>query len=178
MFNKAIKKYSDKRLLRYFQTQDRYIKINTLKNSKNIGILWNPDDEDSLEAYELFRKTLQSRAIKPNGLAQVFLNREIELLATITNSDFLMKSDIGIFGRPKKSSVEHFISEPFDILIDLTIAKRNALLYALVHSKATFKVGYQASEPNFYDMHIDVSENPNCKYLLEQVIYYLENIND
>ncbi len=178
MFKKAIKKYTDKRLLRSFQTQDRYIKINTLKNSKNIGILWNPDDEDSLEAYELFRKTLQGRAIKPNGLAQVVVNREIELLATVTNSDFIMKSDIGLFGQPKKSSVEHFISEPFDILIDLTMAKRNALMYALVHSQATFKVGYQGLEPNFYDLHIDVIENPNCKYLLEQVIFYLENINE
>jgi hypothetical protein len=71
-----------------------------------------------------------------------------------------------------------FIQEPFDILIDLTIFKTIALQYILVHSFSAFKVGWQGIETNYYDLNIDVSEKPQCQYLLEQIIYYLENINE
>ncbi len=178
MFKNIIKHYADKRMLTFFQNQKRIVSINTLKNSKNVGILWNPADERSIEAYETLRKVLQSKGIKAKGVAHVHSSRELEMLTTITNSGFLHKRNVRWFGRPKSNSIIAFIHEPFDILIDLTISKTIALRYLLVHSNATFKVGYQGIEPNYYDLNIDVSERPQCPYLLEQIIYYLENINE
>ncbi len=179
MFKKIIKYYADKRLLAYFETQHRIISINTLQNSKSVGILWNPNDERSTESYEQLRKKLQSKGIKINGLAHVNSRREIEMLLTITtNSGFLHKSNVNWYGRPRSSSANNFIQEPFDILIDLTITKNKALQYLLVHSHAKFKVGWHGTEPNFYDLNIDVTEKPQVKFLLEQILHYLENLNE
>ena len=86
MFKKIIKYYADRRLLIFFQNQRRIIRLNTLKNSKSIGILWNPSDEGSIEAYESLRKNLKSKGIKPKGVAHVRSSRELEMLTTITNS--------------------------------------------------------------------------------------------
>ncbi len=178
MFKKIVKYYADRRLFRSYQLRTRHTRIKTLRNSKIVGILWNSADEGSIEAYESLRKTLQSKGIKQIGLACTGSNREMETLSTITHSGFLPKRSVRWFGRPKTSSGTEFILEPFDILIDLSVSKTIALLYVLVHSNATFKVGWQGVEQNFYDLNIDVSEKPECRYLMEQIIYFLENINE
>jgi len=178
MFKKIIKYYADRRLSAFFQSQKRKIRINTLKNSKNVGILWNPADENSIEAYDSLRNLLHAKGIKSSGIAHVSSSRELEMLTTITSSGFVHKRNVRWFGRPTAHSVMQFVQEPFDIMIDLSIAKTISLLYMLVHSNATFKVGWQGIEPNYYDLNIDVTERPECKYLLEQIIYYLENINE
>ena len=178
MFRKIIKYFADRRLLAFFLNQRRNIRINTLRNSKSIGIIWNPADEGSIEAYDSLRKTLKEKGIKPKGIAYVRSNRELEMLTTVTNSGFLHRRNISWFGRPKSDTGIQFIQDPFDIMIDLTIAKTIALQYILVHSVATFKVGWQGIETNYYDLNIDVSEKPQCQYLLEQILYYLDTIND
>ena len=178
MFKNIIKHYANKRLLAFFQHQNRTVVIKTLKNSKTAGILWNPADERSIEAYESLCKVLHAKGIKSKGVAHVHSSRELEMLTTITNSGFLHKRNVRWFGRPISNSILGFIHEPFDILIDITISKTIALQYILVHSNAIFKVGYEGLETNYYDLNIDVSENPQTTYLLEQIVYYLENINE
>lgn len=178
MFKKIIRYFANKQLLKFYQAQQRSTRIKTLNNSKSIGILWNPADEGSIETYEMLRKTLQIKGIKPTGIAYIGSNREKETLATITSSGFLHRRDVRWFGRPEIGDGLEFIDEPFDILIDLSISKAVALQYILVYSKATFMVGWQGTEPNYYDLNIDVSVKPECKYLMEQIVYYLENIHE
>jgi len=178
MFKRIIKYYATRRLLLFFQSHKRIITINTLRNSKNVGVLWNPADEGSIEAYEKLSQSLNAKGIKPKGLAHVRSSRELEMLTTISNSGFLHSRSVSLFGRPKLNSVMQFAHEPFDILIDLSVSKTLALQYILVHSNSPFKVGWQGSELNYYDLNIDVSEKPQCHYLMEQIIYYLENINE
>lgn len=177
MFKKIIRYYAIKGLVNFDHTRQRNKKINTLNNSKNIGIIWNPSDEGSIETYEMLRKILQSKGIKATGIAHIESITEMETLTTVTHSGFLYKTHVSWFGRPKTNAGLHFIQETFDILIDLTITKTVPLLYLLVHSPSIFKVGWKGEGPNFLDLDIDVTEKPNCMYLMEQMVYYLENIN-
>ncbi len=178
MFKKIIRYYATRLLFKAYQNRQRSTRIKTLKNSKNVGILWNPQDDGSVETYELLRKTLQARGIQSSGIAHISSSSEMELLTTETHSGFLDKRNLGWFGRPKTNVGMHFIRESFDILIDLSIIKTVALQYILVYSQAIFKVGWQGIEPNYYDLNIDVTEKPQCRYLMEQIVYYLENINE
>ncbi|HEY3390960.1 MAG TPA: hypothetical protein VGK38_15380 [Prolixibacteraceae bacterium] len=178
MFKKIVRYFAYKRLFKYYQTQTRSTRIKTLKNSKSVGILWNPADEGSIEAYESLRKLLQIKGIKHTGIAYIDSNREMETLATVSHSGFLHRRNVRWFGRPQTASGTEFVNEPFDIMIDLSIFKTVALQYILVHSQAIFKVGWQGAEQNYYDLNIDVSEKPLCKYLMEQVVFYLESINE
>ena len=178
MFKKIVRYYALKRLFKFYHTSQRSTRIKTLNNSKNVGILWNPADEGSIETFELLRKILQSKSIKSTGIAYIDSNREMETLTTITHSGFLHRRNVRWFGRPQTSAGIQFIQEPFDIIIDLSILKTIALQYILVHSRATFKVGWQSTELNYYDLNIEVTENPQCRFLMEHIVYYLENINE
>src|SRR5665648_781004 len=104
MFKKIVRYFANKRLFKYYQTRQRSKKIKTLKNSKSVGILWNPADEGSIETYELLRKTLQIKGIKPIGIAYIGSNLEMETLATITHSGFLHRRNVRWFGQPQTNT--------------------------------------------------------------------------
>jgi hypothetical protein len=178
MFKKIVRYYANKRLFKVYQNRPRNAKIKTFNNSKSVGIIWNPADEGSIETYEMLRKTLQVKGLKSTGIAYIDSNREMETLTTITHSGFLHRRNVRWFGRPQTSDGMQFVQEPFDLLIDLSIIKPVALQYILVHSQATFKAGWQGEEQNYYDLNIDVTEQPQCRYLMEQVVFYLESINE
>ena len=178
MFKKIIKYYADRQLQRYDLSHQREKKIKTLSDSKFVGIIWNPADIGGIEIYEALRKNLNNKGIKSIGIAHIESTLEMETLSTVTHSGFLHKRHVEMMGCPKTSAGLDFLEQQFDILIDISIIKTIPLLYLLVHSKAKFKVGWQGEGNNFYDLNIDVSKNPNSQYLMEQIVYYLENINE
>jgi hypothetical protein len=71
--------------------------------------------------------------------------------------------------------VAGFISEPFDILIDLRLSKFTSLLFIVALSRAQFKVGrYRTDFKEFYDLMIDVEDNSDLTYFISQIQHYLE----
>ena len=177
MFRKFVSNYFKKRLFEYFLKQQRNGKIQTISNSKSVGILWNPVDEGSTETYEQLRKILKGKGIAAIGMAHIESKREEQTLSMVARSGFSNNSNVSFSGKPQTGPGTQFVQEHFDVLIDLSIKKVLALQYLLVHSDAKFKVGWEASEKNYYDLNIDVSNQPECRYLMEQIIYYLEKIN-
>jgi hypothetical protein len=161
-----------------YKRQNRVVQIITLSEAKTVGILWNPSDEESVETYESLRKILNERGIKSFGIAYISSRREKETLATISNSWLINNSNVSFFGRPRSGDGEHFCQQEYDILIDLSISKSIALQYIMIHTEAKFKIGWKSGDPNIYDLEIDVAANPNCKFLMEQIIYYLEKLNE
>jgi hypothetical protein len=176
MLRKFVSNYFRKRLVKYFLGQQRNAKIQTLSDSRSIGILWNPVDEGSIETYELVRKTLKEKGISVTGLG--YTDRKTEQnLSLVAHSGFSNNSNVSISGKPSTGPGVQFVVEQFDILIDLSVKKVLALEYILVHSDAKFKVGWESTGTNYYDLNIDVSKNPTCRYLMEQIIFYLEKFN-
>lgn len=161
-----------------YRKQQRVVNIITLANAKSVGILWNPADEESIETYELLGQILNEKGIKSFGIAFINPKRENETLATVSNSWLISNSNISFWGRPKSEDGIQFMQQDFDILIDLSINKCIALQYILIHSSARFKVGWKSEDPNVYDLEIDVIANPRCRFLMEQIIHYLEKLNE
>lgn len=174
LFNTWVKN----RLFLAYRKQKRSVDIITLADAGSVGILWNPSDEESIETYELLRKTLNARGIKSFGLAYISSKREKETLSTVANSWLINSGSVGIFGKPGSGDGIHFLQQEFDILIDLSITKCLALQYILIHNAAKFKVGWKAGDPNLYDLEIDVTSYPNCRFLMEQIIHYLDKLNE
>ncbi len=174
LFNSWIKR----RLFLAYRNQHRAVCIISMSNAKSVGILWNPSDEGGIETYESLRKILSEKGIKSFGIAYISSKREKETLSTVSNSWLINSCNVGFFGGPQSGDGIHFMQEEFDILIDLSIVKTIALQYILIHSAAKFKVGWSADDPNLYDLEIDVTANPRCRFLMEQIIYYLEKLNE
>lgn len=178
MCRKLIDSYLKKRLFLAYKKQVREIVIINLKDAKSVGILWNPSDEESIETYELLRKSLNEKGIKSFGMAYISNKRGKETLSTVANSWILDNRDVSCLGRPRSGDGVHFVQEEFDILVDLSMEKTVPLQYILVHSAAKLKVGWKAGDANMYDLEIDVNTNPGCRFLMEQIIYYLEKLNE
>jgi hypothetical protein len=178
MIGKIVSPYLKKKLLGTYLKQNRTVKLQTLKNAKNVGILWNPSDETGVDSYEQLRKVLKEKGIKIVGIAYISSEREKDTLTTVAHSWFLSKKEVSFLGKPKSSEALQFMQQPFDILIDLSIKKTVPLLHLLINSLAQFKVGWKANDYNFYDLNVDVSDKPECKYLMEQIIYYLDKIKE
>jgi hypothetical protein len=178
MFRRLINSYLKKRLLQAYKRQKREVSMVNLKDAKSLGILWNPSDIESIETYELLRKTLNERGVKSFGIAYISNKRGKETLSTVANSWIIDNRDVSFCGRPKSGDGVHFVQEKFDILVDLSILKTIPLQYILIHAAAKFKVGWKANDLNLYDMEIDVNANPQCRFLMEQIIYYLEKLNE
>ena len=178
MIGKIVSPYIKKHLLGTYLKQNRTVKLQTFENSKSVGILWNPSDETSIETFEQLRKVLKDKGIKAIGIAFIDSKSEKETLTTIAHSGFIHKNEVSFWGKVNSAEALQFIDQPFDILIDLTIKKVFALQYVLVHSAAKFKVGWKAYGPNFYDLDVDVTSKPECRYLLEQIIHYLDTFKE
>ena len=178
MFRRFFNSYKKRRLFLAYRKQKRAANIISLTNARSIGILWNPLDEESIETYESLRKILNEKGIKSFGIAYISSKREKDTLSTVSNSWLMNNSNVSFFGRPKSGDGIQFVQQEFDILIDLSISKSIALQYLLINSLAKFKVGWKSDDPNFYDLEIDVTANPQCRFLMEQIIHYLEELNE
>ena len=151
-----------------------------LDAARSIGVIFNAKDESS---FKLIRELTDH--LRGGGLRQVkalgFVPKaEVSsFLQSSQDFDFFSKQDFNWFFKPQGRKVAGFISEPFDILIDLRLNKSIPLLFIVGLSRAQFKVGrYGNNFKEFYDLMIDVEGEPELSYFIEQIKHYLTMLNE
>jgi hypothetical protein len=81
--------------------------------------------------------------------------------------------------KPSSSFLRPFLSEEFDVLIDLNFEDHFPLIYLSTLSKARFKVGkFSRENEKIHDLLIDITKGKTFRYLLQQVDIYLQMINN
>ena len=91
--------------------------------------------------------------------------------------DFFTIYDLNYYALPKKAVVKNFISERFDILLDLTEIETIPLRLILLLSKSPFKVGsFSEEKKSFYDLMIETDPKDYLQYV-KHVINYLKIFN-
>jgi hypothetical protein len=151
-----------------------------LDAARSIGVIFNAKDESS---FKLIRELTDH--LRGGGLRQVkalgFVPKA-EVSAFLQSSqdfDFFSKQDFNWFFKPQGRKVAGFISEPFDILVDLRLNKSTPLLFIVGLSRAQFKVGrYGNNFKEYYDLMIDVEGEPELSYFIEQIKHYLTMLNE
>ncbi|MFV0522263.1 MAG: DUF6913 domain-containing protein [Mangrovibacterium sp.] len=136
-----------------------------INNAATIGLIWQNED---IEATTYLIELLQNRNIVIEKLC--FANTPGEMVFS--------KKDFSFFGRPKSDIVKEFINKPFDILIDITKDSTFEIKVIRALSKAKFKVGSSVSDSNYLDLNIQIKGGAKSMYLVEQILFYLEAINN
>lgn len=78
----------------------------------------------------------------------------------IAEISIITRKDLNWFGQPVCETVEKFISEPFDIFIDLSAPKRRfALDYILASIDCKLKIGTDYCRSDDYDLKITATKN-------------------
>ena len=100
-----------------------------------------------------------------------------EFLKSRLGLDFFTIYDLNYHAFPKKAVVKNFISERFDILLDLTEIKNIPLRFILHMSNSPFKVGSFSQEKKpYYDLMIETDPKDYFQYV-KHVINYLKIFN-
>ncbi len=151
-----------------------------LDNARSIGIVFNARDEHTFKLIRDFSDEMRGgglRTVKALG----FVPRK-EVAAFLQSSqdfDFFSREDFNWYYKPQGRKVVGFISEPFDILIDLRIKRFVPLLFIVGLSRAQFKVGRFADGcKEFYDLMIDIEEGSDLSYFIGQIKHYLSMITE
>ncbi|MCF8461159.1 MAG: hypothetical protein K9G46_10560 [Flavobacteriales bacterium] len=147
-----------------------------LDSARSIGIIFNAKDERTFKLIREFSDKLRGGGLrKVQSLGYVPKGDVASFLQSSQDFDFFTREDFNWYYKPQGRKVVEFMSEPFDILIDLRINKFTSLLYIVGLSRAHFKVGcFGKNYEDFYDLMIDVEANPDVAYFIEQIQHYLK----
>ena len=94
----------------------------------------------------------------------------------------LTKADVSFLGKPKNKIIENLLDKQYDVVIDLSLESIIPLSYLLIEAKSLFRVGRKRKEQGLIDFSIDIATKKDNhtaideKYLFEQIIFYLKNI--
>ena len=150
-----------------------------LDQARSIGIVFNARDEQTFKVIREFSNQLRGGGLrKVKALGFVPKAEVASFLSSSQDFDFFSREDFNWYNKPQGRKVAGFISEPFDILIDLRMKKFIPILFIVGLSRAHFKVGkFGAGYKEFYDLMIDVDENADLSFFIAQINHYLEMLN-
>jgi len=91
--------------------------------------------------------------------------------------DFITQQDLNFLFIPKGPTVDKFINEPFDMLIDCNINSFFPVEYISQLSMAKCKVGIMREGGEAcYDLMIDITKKKKLEYFLENLEIYVSNL--
>jgi len=178
MFEKLKGGYATLQLKRESAQVSRERKDPDIHREASIGILYDATDKDDFEVVREFYRDLKVSQKAPVSLGYVDYKETTFQTLARPESDYFFKHQVNWYRKPAGSIVENFIDEPFDILINLTLADFYPLDYIAAVSKAGLKVGRADSEISFcFDMSFYLDEKATLKSFAYLIIHYLSNIN-
>lgn len=159
--------------------RNREVQSMGLEPARSIGIIFNARDERTFKQIREFTDKLRGGGLRSvRALGFVPKGEVASFLQSSQDFDFFTREDFNWYYKPQGRKVVGFVSEEFDILIDLRINKFIPLLFIVGLSRAKFKVGrFDKGYKDFYDLMIDVDGNTELPYLIEQVLKYLQMLD-
>lgn len=158
--------------------------INNWKDIKKIGLIFEVGDESRWILIQRFlaAQTSQEKIVYLIG----YKPHNLEISYILSTSNLIVceeKSDFSIFGIPKADSIDKFVKQDYDLVIDTTEHPNYFGKYITANSKAALKVGYSNNEATtdegdmrMYDMLINGNGRMDFKDYVIQIVRYLKMI--
>jgi hypothetical protein len=146
---------------------------------KTIGIVWDASNPEDFSGLSRFYQKMHDRNIEVKILGYFSGKNLPDQYTAIRYLTCLRKTEINFFYHPVSSEFRNFVSNRFDILIDINFKELFPLKCVSSTSNAGFKVGIFESESinTPYDLMIEMKNPVDVENYLNQVIHYLEMIN-
>jgi hypothetical protein len=159
LFDKQKYKYGLYRLRKDFRKpEDDAIACN-LKKARSVGIIYNATKLDDFNLVKDFVHKLKNYVPHVKALGFVDNKELADFHIQPLEFSFFCMGDLNWYYKPNEDTVDEFVKQDFDILIDLNFEEHLAVRFVLAESKAMFKTGrYCEIEPNYYDLMIQLPE--------------------
>jgi hypothetical protein len=140
-----------------------------------IGVINNTKDFDDITVLQKF---LLDKNIQVEILVY-FPGKEIpQQLLLRKGINIFNKNEVNWYGKPQLTFIDNFCKEEYDILIDLSMIELFPIRWIATLSRSKFKVGSLSYTGNPYELIITIDNKKEISYLSEQVIHYLNLINN
>lgn len=175
-----IKEWLGRRALLREAMPDRRPVAKNLAASVKIGIVYVATDEQAHAHVRNYVKRIK----EDHGIHRIqclgYFDDKVmpNYLAAKLHFDAIHQKDLNWYRIPGGNTVNNFIAEEFDVLIDLTLTDYLPIQYIVAKSRARFKVGrWGDSNKHFLDMMIDMAGANSLPQFIAQVDRYLLMIN-
>jgi hypothetical protein len=143
---------------------------------KSVGILF----ENTGNVYVMANKMIKfflARKIKVSSIVfENITNAEMENRKQIpTYIKMFTKSDLTWYGRPNCAAVNKFVSQKFDVLIDMSRSSDYVYKYIVTLSAAKFKIGGIQYKNDPFDLILLETSNETTKFV-SLIINFLSTI--
>jgi len=149
-----------------------------LESARSIGIICFATSSNGLDNAMNFANFLNEKKIISSILVFCPLKEVPQNFLLRKNVKVFTKKELNWYGRPNQPTVEQFVNEEFDILIDLSLEEVFPLRWISTLSKAKFKVGALGYFGNPNDLTISLKNDKSEEYLVSQIKHYLTLINN
>ncbi len=166
-------------LLKKLKKTKRKVHYSDISLVKKIGIVWDASRTDDFAGLSRFYQKMHERNIEVKILGY-FSGRDLpDQYTAIRYLTCIRKREISFFYHPVSSEAKTFISNRFDVLIDINFQKVFPLQIISSLSGAAFKVGLFDTENDDspFDLMMEIKNPVNVENYLNQIIQYLEVIN-
>ena len=168
-----------RRLLRELPRERKPIAKN-LAVARKVAIVYMATDEKAFTHVKNYVKRVKEEL----GISHIMalgLTDEKSLpnfLLPRLNFEALTVKDLNWYRIPQGNTVENFMAEEYEVIIDLSLEDRLPIQYIVAKSRARFKVGrYSESNKRILDMMIDIAGGQSLSQLIQQVHHYLLMVN-
>jgi len=140
-----------------------------------VGVVKNTKDMDDIISLQKYLYNLNMQV----EICAYFPGKEIpQQLLLRKGINIFNRNEVNWYGKPLLPFVSDFCKVEYDILIDLSMFEWFPIRWIATLSRARFKVGSLSYVDNPYELIISVDSNKEIAYLTEQIIHYLNLLNN
>jgi hypothetical protein len=152
--------------------------VHNLASAHKIGIVGVVNNSKDFEDITNLQKMLINKNMQVEMLVY-FPGKEIPQQFLIRKGiNIFNRKEVNWYGKPVMPYAEQFCKIEHDILIDLSLAEVFPIRWLSTLSRANFKVGSLIYDGNPFELIIDVDSRREIPYLSEQIIHYLNLLNN
>jgi len=161
--------------------QSRETAVSNFHNARSVAILYEEKGESYFILVKQYVKYLKSEFGVKEVMAFCYIADKKEVPHYHTHRlkfDYFLKSELNWWYEPTCDQVKNFITNEYDILINLERTPALPLEFIQAESNARLKVGYyRADRQEYFDIMLDLPERATFDEFVKQVNHYLTRIN-
>lgn len=164
--------FQNRDLKRNLKNNNRYVAFQSVEAAKTVGVVFVVEDEASYNRIDNWLKKLVAAGKEVRVVGYHNSDNVPHYCIPKLKHEYYSKKDVNWYGKPVRPSLNDFVREPFQILIDLTIDDNFTTKYITSLSKSSMKIGRKSDEnQDFYDFMISLNEDLD----MDDFIYFIES---
>lgn len=169
----------ERKLKKAFEGVHRNVKNKSFNEVSNILFFFDCTSEEKYREFERIYKYCQELGKSIRAVGYTGMRKQAHYCTPRINFEYLLLSDYNYLGIPNSSWVEEMIATDFDLLIDLSHCMHRSFQWLITLSNANCKLGASDVKcKTLYDISIDTENDRTQRYLMQQLIVYLNMLKN